>query len=142
MIVVPFPQPFAAKWLVVFTIAISLLLAMLGAADGVAHLAHLGGVGTALLILKTQDLQSARHERTLRREVSSPVVQPAAFAVRGREPGGSRKPPSRPAASGGDRRQAEIDRVLDKISARGINSLTPAERKFLAEMSRKMRDRP
>jgi hypothetical protein len=34
----------------------------------------------------------------------------------------------------------EIDRVLDKISARGIESLTPAERKFLAEMSRKMRD--
>jgi hypothetical protein len=40
-----------------------------------------------------------------------------------------------------DLAQAEIDRVLDKISARGIESLTPAERKFLTEMSRKMRDR-
>jgi len=39
-----------------------------------------------------------------------------------------------------DPAQAEIDRVLDKISARGIDSLTPAERRFLAEMSRKMRD--
>src|SRR5206468_10883644 len=35
-----------------------------------------------------------------------------------------------------DPAQAEIDRVLDKISARGIDSLTPAERRFLAEMSR------
>ena len=40
-----------------------------------------------------------------------------------------------------ERTQAEIDRVLDKISASGITSLTPAERKFLAEMSRRMRDR-
>jgi hypothetical protein len=39
-----------------------------------------------------------------------------------------------------DPAQAEIDRVLDKISARGIDSLTPAERRFLAELSRKMRD--
>jgi uncharacterized glyoxalase superfamily protein PhnB len=37
--------------------------------------------------------------------------------------------------------QAEVDRVLDKISARGIESLTPAERRFLSEMSRKMRDK-
>ena len=40
-----------------------------------------------------------------------------------------------------DPSQAEIDRVLDKISARGIESLTPAERRFLTEMSRKMRSR-
>ncbi len=140
VIVFPFPQPFAAKWLVVFTVAISLILAMTGGGDGVAHLAHLGGVATALLILKTQDFQSARHELTLRREVSSPIVQPAAFAMRGSDP--ARKAPTRPSGPRGDRTQAEIDRVLDKISARGINSLTPAERKFLAEMSRKMRDRP
>lgn len=143
VMVFPFPQPFAAKWLVVFTVAISLLLAWLstiGASDGVAHLAHLGGVGTALLILKAQDYQSSRHERTLRREISSIVPAPAALAVRGSTPG--RKAPSRPATPVGNRTQAEIDRVLDKISARGLNSLTPAERKFLAEMSRKMRDRP
>jgi hypothetical protein len=38
-----------------------------------------------------------------------------------------------------DRNHQEIDRVLDKISASGIASLTPAERKFLAEQSRRMR---
>jgi hypothetical protein len=32
--------------------------------------------------------------------------------------------------------------VLDKISATGVESLTPTERKFLTEMSRRMRTPP
>src|SRR2546422_930409 len=36
--------------------------------------------------------------------------------------------------------EAALARVPDKISARGIDGLTPAERPFLAEASRKMRD--
>jgi len=31
---------------------------------------------------------------------------------------------------------AEVDRVLDKISEKGIASLTPAERKFLDEVAK------
>jgi len=34
---------------------------------------------------------------------------------------------------------AEVDRVLDKISALGIQSLTPEERRFLDEVSRRKR---
>src|SRR5438128_2237085 len=63
------------------------------------------------------------------------LVHPAAREARGSDAG------AKPRAANRDRVQAEIDRVLDKISARGMGSLTPAERKFLAEMSRKMRDR-
>jgi hypothetical protein len=33
----------------------------------------------------------------------------------------------------------EIDRVLDKISAEGLHSLTPAERRFLDEVAQKKR---
>jgi len=33
----------------------------------------------------------------------------------------------------------ETDRLLDKISGQGIASLTPAERKFLDEVSKKKR---
>ncbi|MGH7537933.1 MAG: rhomboid family intramembrane serine protease [Gemmatimonadales bacterium] len=144
VLVFPFPEPFAAKWLVTFTVAISLALAWLGAAtgasDGVSHLAHLGGIGTALLILKTQDLRAARHERRLRRNsVPDAVVSSAAMVARSSDPKGRAGGAPRRSA---DRTQTEIDRVLDKISASGINSLTPAERKFLAEMSRRMRDRP
>jgi hypothetical protein len=32
---------------------------------------------------------------------------------------------------------AEVDRVLDKISEKGISSLTPAERRFLDEVAKK-----
>jgi hypothetical protein len=66
------------------------------------------------------------------------VVSSAALVARSSDPGTrSGDARGRPA----ERTQAEIDRVLDKISASGITSLTPAERKFLAEMSRRMRDR-
>lgn len=140
--VFPFPEPFAAKWLVTFTVAISLALAWLSAAtglsDGVSHLAHLGGIGTAFLVLKAADWRMTRHEQRLRRNsVPNAVVSSAALVARSSDP--ERRSPA-PRRRPADRTQAEIDRVLDKISAGGINSLTPAERKFLAEMSRRMRD--
>jgi membrane associated rhomboid family serine protease len=143
VLVFPFPEPFSAKWLVIFTVAISLALAWIGSAagvtGGVSHLAHLGGIATALLVLKAADWRSAGHERHLRRSsVPDAVVsQAAALVARSSDPGRRASPAPRRAA---DRTQVEIDRVLDKISAHGINSLTPAERKFLAEMSRRMRN--
>jgi len=141
--VFPFPVPIPAKWLVTFAVAISLLLALppFNGSDGVAHLAHLGGAAAALLYLKGQDWRVARAERHLRR-VSEPnvLVTPMPRAARGSAPGrgGGGGPKPRPASDA--RAHAEIDRVLDKISASGLDSLTPAERKFLTEMSRRMRD--
>jgi len=41
----------------------------------------------------------------------------------------------------GESRRAELNRVLDKISARGIDSLSLDERKTLEEMARQLRDR-
>src|SRR2546426_299805 len=109
---------------------------------GVAHLAHLGGIATGFLWLKAGDWRLSQAERRLRGgaaggRTAEPgvLVHPAAREARGSDAG------ARPRAANRDRVQAEIDRVLDKISARGMGSLTPAERKFLAEMSRKMRDR-
>ncbi len=141
--VFPFPVPIPAKWLVTFAVAISLLLALppFNGSDGVAHLAHLGGAAAALLYLKGQDWRVARAERHLRR-VSEPnvLVTPMPRAARGSAPGrgGGGGPKPRPGPDA--RAHAEIDRVLDKISASGLDSLTPAERKFLTEMSRRMRD--
>ncbi|HUK21180.1 MAG TPA: rhomboid family intramembrane serine protease [Gemmatimonadales bacterium] len=134
----PFPAPIRAKWLVTFAVGISFLLALLTLSDGVAYLAHLGGFGAGFLYLKSSAWWLARAERRLRRTPeASVVVQSARVAG-----GGSNEPPKRPRPPARDAAQAEIDRVLDKISARGIDSLTPAERRFLSEMSRKMRDRP
>jgi rhomboid family protein len=135
----PIPEPIPAKWLVVFAVAIDLALALIGANDGIAHLAHLGGIASGFVWLRAGDWRLGRAERRLRQAAVEPgvLVHPAARAARGSDP----PPPSKPRSPKGDRTQAEVDRVLDKISARGMGSLTPAERKFLAEMSRKMRDR-
>lgn len=138
--VFPFPEPIPAKWLVTLAIVVSLLLAWIGVSSGVAHLAHLGGLATGFVYLKLQDMRLARAEQRLRRTPERGVlVHPAARAARGSEPV-VRKP--RPAAGTppvAERTHLEIDRVLDKISASGMASLTPAERKFLTEQSRRMR---
>ena len=140
--VFPLPEPIAAKWLVTAFVAVDLVLAWAGASDGVAHLAHLGGVAAGLMFLRAQDWNVSRAERYLRR-VSEPNVlvtqTPAPRRSRGGGAGAAPKPqhPPHPDA----RASAEIDRVLDKINATGLESLTPAERKFLTEMSKRMRDR-
>src|SRR5438094_802683 len=128
------PTPIPAKWLVTFYVAVTLVLALLPTSDGVAHLAHLGGFATGFLYLKVGDWRLGRAERTLRRRTEPSVLVHPGRAARASD---APKPPRRVER---DPAQAEIDRVLDKISARGIDSLTPAERRFLAEMSRKMRD--
>lgn len=143
IMVFPLPEPIPVKWLVIFLVAFSLILAKLGASDGTAHLAHLGGFAAGFLFLKGQDLRLAQAERRVRRAAEpSVVVHPAARAVQvsgGREPrGGKPRPTAR--RNPPDATRAEIDRVLDKISASGMGSLTPAERKFLTELSRQMRD--
>jgi len=137
----PFPVPIPAKWLVTFAFAASLLLALpqfSGGHDGVAHLAHLGGIVAGFLYLKAQDLRLGQAERHLRR-VSEPSVLvtpvPRGNVARGRSRSGS-APQSKPRTVPDDRAHAEMDRVLDKILATGIESLTAAERKFLFEMSR------
>jgi hypothetical protein len=47
---------------------------------------------------------------------------------------------TRPPRRSGETRADELNRVLDKISEHGIESLTPDERKVLEEMSKKLRD--
>jgi membrane associated rhomboid family serine protease len=137
--VFPLPEPVPAKWLVTFFVALDLVLAAAGASDGVAHLAHLGGVGTGLLVLKGRAWRLSRAERHVREaSESSVLVGPSSHASRSRN---GAVPPFRTGRSEHKeiRTSAEIDRVLDKISASGVESLTPAERRFLAEMSRRMR---
>lgn len=137
--VFPLPDPIPAKWLITFLVGLDLVLAFLGISDGVAHLAHLGGVGAGLLYLKGQDWRLTRAERQVRGNDAGEgnvLVTPLPRASR---KGSAPRPAT---TSSPSRTTAEIDRVLDKISAQGVDSLTPAERKFLAEMSRRMRTPP
>ena len=145
--VFPLPEPIPAKWLITFLVGLDLALAWAGVLtgggmrDGVAHLAHLGGVGAALLYLKAHDWRATHGERRgVQMAESSVLVSQPPRASRG-----SGVPPSakQTKRSGPDARaNAEIDRVLDKINASGMDSLTPAERKFLTEISRRKRTPP
>jgi hypothetical protein len=104
-----------------------------GVRDGVAHLAHLGGFAAALLYLRGPAL--------LRRGARAPAEGSTAVLVhpfstetaRGLQPFGARR-------RGADAKVLEeVDRVLDKISAGGLSSLTPDERRFLDEMSKRFK---
>jgi len=140
--VFPLPDPITAKWLVTFLVAFDLVLALIRASDGIAHLAHLGGVGTALLYLKGQDWWATRgagHGRQ-RPETKVLVSQPPRVSRGSGIPPSTQRTKSRGEPDA--RANAEIDRVLDKIIAGGVDSLTPAERKFLTEISRRLRTPP
>ncbi len=140
----PLPDPIPAKWLVVFLVGVDLVLALMGASDGTAHLAHLGGVAAALLYLKGQDWHATRGERRGRHPSESSVLvsQPPRMSRGGGIPPSARAAKSRGGPPTDPRASAEIDRVLDKIIASGVESLTPAERKFLTEISRRLRTPP
>jgi len=138
----PLPDPIPAKWLITFLVAFDLVLALIGASDGIAHLAHLGGVGTALLYLKGQHWWATRGERGGQQlsESSVLVSQPPRVSRGSAIPPSTQRTKSRGEPDA--RANAEIDRVLDKIIATGVESLTPAERKFLTEISRRLRTPP
>lgn len=145
--VFPLPDPISAKWLITFLVGLDLALAWAGAltrgglGGGVAHLAHLGGVAAALLYLKVQDWRATHRDgRGVSMAESSVLVSQPPRASRGGAVPPSAKQTRR---SGPDARaSAEVDRVLDKINATGMDSLTPAERKFLTEISRRKRTPP
>jgi len=130
--VFPLPFPVKAKWLLFFFAAANVLPVALQVHDGVAHLAHLGGFAAAFLYLRGGTLAQGLHRARPAARDTAVLVQPSAARTGGR---------IGPFAAG--RRRAdpkvldEVDRVLDKISAGGLESLTPEERRFLDEMSKR-----
>jgi len=138
--VFPLPDPIPAKWLVTFLVALDLVLAWAGVSDGIAHLAHLGGVATAVLFLKGQDWRASQADKRQGPGDANVLVASSPRARSANNPPSPQRSKARTQPE--SRTSAEIDRVLDKISASGVDSLTPAEKKFLAEMSKRMRTPP
>ena len=135
ILVFPLPVPVRAKWLVVFIAAMSLLAGLTGAERGVAHLAHLGGFAAALLYLRGTSLLRFARRHAPQGRASAVLVHQSGASAEGRVlPFG---PPQR---HGTDTATlVEVDRVLDKISAGGLSSLTPDERRFLDDISRRFK---
>jgi membrane associated rhomboid family serine protease len=109
--------PVEVRWLVMIYTVISLM----GWGTGVAHFAHLGGFLGAFLYLLW--LERSAGSRKFRQVATAPP--PAKDALLGNWRNVNR-------ASIHAVNKDEVDRILDKISASGIGSLTPQERLFLS----------
>lgn len=145
--------PIKAKWLVGALVMFDLWPAIIGlmsegpavGRSGIAHFAHLGGVAVAVLYIRW--LRSKRWTGDTYRSGGSGGLSGLAGKLRGerRQPTPTgRAQVQRPRAQP-RRREAEeklldeVDRVLDKISAQGIGSLSAEERELLDQVSRKYR---
>jgi rhomboid family protein len=130
--------PVQAKWLVGFLFLASVLSAFSGGGGGVAHFAHLGGLLTGFLYLKMdwRVPEALEQVRTSTRKARRLAIVPRDEEDRvGHRPSGGK------GWSPAEERKIldEVDRVLDKISDRGIASLTERERRLLDEVSRRRR---
>jgi Rhomboid family len=134
LLVFPLPMPVKARTLILVLVGLDIVLSQVTPRDGVAHLAHVGGAGFGYLFFRLQAL-SRRSPRQPPRAVERVVmVQSGAAEPERRTPPAPLRPRRRAET---DPVAAEVDRVLDKISEQGMNSLTPAERRFLDEVARK-----
>lgn len=111
--------PIEARWLVAITTALSLWSGFTGSRGGVADFAHLGGFAGAFLYLKwIERMQGARR---FQRKVQPKVEDRRLANWRHVDP-----------QSAHEVNREELNRILDKINARGLASLTADERRFLA----------
>jgi rhomboid family protein len=131
--------PVKAKWLVGAFLVMTLLPLVdpSAGAGGIAYLAHLGGLITGFIYLKS-DWRLGRPVQRLRG-----VVRAHRMAIVPRDEH-EQESGARPAPQAAPRREDRslydaVDAVLDKISAEGMGSLTPDELKLLDEVSRRHR---
>ena len=131
--------PVKAKWLVGAFAVLAFSNAVFspgGAGGGVAHFAHAGGLIAGFLYLRS-DFRGSRSKRP------SGTGRPRRLAIVPRDTAAVGESHAKAQARREERDDRElldaVDRVLDKISAQGIESLTEEERKLLDEVSRRHR---
>ena len=137
-----FILPVKARLFLIFSLAVAVVFIVLPSRGGIAHAAHLGGLlaGMAFIrweFFRKQFLADGRQSRSRSRQ---PEFARTASASGGfwTTPPAAAEPESLPPEEFISR---EVDPILDKISAHGIQSLTASERKTL-EAARKKMERP
>ncbi len=130
--------PVRAKLLLVFEAVFavgSLALAPPNPGGGIAHAAHLGGMITGILFIRYASQWEWPHFRWPRRQHMRRVPKASAQkgSLWGRDKGGAQAdlPPD-------EFLSREVDPILDKISAQGIQSLTERERRILEAARERM----
>ena len=133
----PLPLPIKAKWLVIGYAAIEVYMAIKASDDGVAHLAHLGGMAVGYMLMRYWRSSATRMRR--QRQQFNFFGGKRGMWTRG---SGSQAD-GRDAAQSADwdynarRKEAQetTDRILDKIRRSGYDSLTAEEKKHLFDQS-------
>jgi len=120
--------PIEARVLVAIFVVLSLWAAFSGGGGGVAHFAHLGGFAGGFLYLKTLERygSAARFRATAAPRVATKAKTADIASWRS-----INRHDLHPL------NQAELNRILDKISATGVQSLTPSEKAFLERFSQR-----
>ncbi len=140
LLLFPIPIPLKARTLAIALVSLDALMAVISLSRGSAGIAydvHLGGALFAWMFFRAQSYTHLRPPST-RRRAQRPVPVPHEGEAHAERPVLPPRPRRRVDA---DPVAAEMDRVLDKISAHGMGSLTAAERKFLDEVAeRKKRE--
>lgn len=131
--------PVQARWLVAFFFLLAFTSAFGGAGGGIAHFAHLGGLVTGFVYLKSDWKTSEKIKGFAQAagvKARRLAIVPSEDALR------SSVGKARSADGEGMKEKATldaVDQVLDKISAKGMKSLTDDERALLDEVSRRQR---
>jgi membrane associated rhomboid family serine protease len=134
------PISFAAKFLLIGS-AVFAVLGILGVASSgnVAHVAHLGGMVAGVIFVKYAihwNIRWPRLQRTGRLQPRRLVKVPSQKSALWRS---KSEPPEELSAD--EFLSKQVDPILDKISAHGIQSLTERERKILESARERMRKR-
>ena len=134
LIVFPIPVPIKARTLVIGLVVLDIVGSQLWPNDGIAHIAHVGGALFGYLFFRIQSLSRRSPAHAAQAVERVVMVQSGSSEPDRRTPVTPMRPRRRVDA---DPVAAEVDRVLDKISEKGISSLTAAERRFLDEVAKK-----
>ena len=139
----PIPVPIKAKWFVIGYAALELFSSVSSSMDGIAHLAHLGGMLFGLLLIlywRRHPGSDARFSRNRGQEFFNNMKHN--FEQR-KKPSQPQTPPHQTPREADmeynarkKQRQAEVDAILDKIRKSGYDSLTKEEKKRLFEASK------
>lgn len=144
LFIIPFPFPIKAKWLIVGYIAIELFSAMTGPGDGVAHMAHLGGMLFGFLLIRYwqrhpdsgQSFGRSRGQEffeNMKRRYDQRQQQNNRMKAEQTDP---RRESDEEYNARKRKNQEEVDAILDKIRKSGYDSLTKEEKKKLFDQSR------
>ncbi|HEY1661336.1 MAG TPA: rhomboid family intramembrane serine protease [Verrucomicrobiae bacterium] len=127
-----FPVNITGK--ILFWGSIALALVSMLVPNNVANVAHLGGIFTGALFAR-QIIRGGFSLPTIRRE------EPEFVSTKPRRKLWGSAPPPDEESSADDFLKSEVDPILDKISAHGIQSLTTREREILEKARSKMTKR-